>query len=522
MKNSAEKIKELEDKIQARDAVIESLKQELNSLQEQIILYRKAMYGSKTERTVIPDQLEINLFNEAETEATPIKTEPELNIKVSSHSRKPSKKRNIDDLPETVVEHDIEDKTDPQTGKPLRLIGTNERKELVHHKEYYEVIRHIQYVYASDYDEKIETTPMYKGDMPSAVIPKSFASPSLLASIIDKKFNQSLPLYRQQQAFERLGIILSRQTMANWIIKLYDLYFHTFVEHMHKELVKADYISADETTLEVLELKKNEGRQKSYMWVYKTGRSEEKKMVIYQFENDRKHHRASDFLEGYQGIIQSDGYKAYHDVEGVRNMGCFAHLRRKFVETMDVAPKGTDIKNTETYKMYQLLNKLFHQEKVYDKKYKNNYDRITDARKKYSLPILDEFYQKVKAVYPHSVEKTHLYEALTYAINNEKYLRYYIEDGRVEISNNATERCCKAFVIGRKNFLFSNSINGAKASGAAYSIVESAKMNDLKPYDYLEYILTRMSGAQLTGELLEDIMPWSKTLPQELYKNKKA
>ena len=161
---------------------------------------------------------------------------------------------------------------------------------------------------------------------------------------------------------------------------------------------------------------------------------------------------------------------------------------------MDVAPKTVEIKETETYRMYQLLNKLFYLEKVYDKKYKTDYESITREREANSLPVLDEFYKKVKNVYPHTVEKTHLHTAMTYAINNERYLRYYIEDGRVEISNNSAERCCKSFVIGRKNFLFSNSINGAKASGAAYSIIESAKMNRLKPYEYIEYILTRMAG----------------------------
>ena len=163
-------------------------------------------------------------------------------------------------------------------------------------------------------------------------------------------------------------------------------------------------------------------------------------------------------------------------------MGCFAHLRRKLVEVMDVAPKGTGIKETQTYKMYQLINKLFYLEKVYDKKYKKDYDRITRERKTKSLPVLEEFYEIVETVAPHTPKKSHLDKAMTYAINNEKYLRYYIEDGRVEISNNSAERCCKSFVIGRKNFLFSNSINGAKASGTAYSIIESAKMNGLKPY----------------------------------------
>ena len=176
-----ERIRQLEAELEAKNTVIESLKQELNYVREQLVLYKKTFYGSRSEKIEIPDQLTLNLFNEAETESTVLKTEPELQVRVTSHSRKKSKKRGIEDLPETVVEHDLEDKTDPQTGKPLRLIGTNERKELV---------------YSGEYDEEIETTPMYKGDMPKAVIPKSFASPSLLASILDKKYNLSLPLYR--------------------------------------------------------------------------------------------------------------------------------------------------------------------------------------------------------------------------------------------------------------------------------------------------------------------------------------
>ena len=201
------RIRQLEAELEAKNTVIESLKQELNYVREQLVLYKKTFYGSRSEKIEIPDQLTLNLFNEAETESTVLKTEPELQVRVTSHSRKKSKKRGIEDLPETVrllkghhpslpVYYDLEDKTDPQTGKPLRLIGTNERKELVHHKEYYEIIKHIQYVYSGEYDEEIETTPMYKGDMPKAVIPKSFASPSLLASILDKKYNLSLPLYR--------------------------------------------------------------------------------------------------------------------------------------------------------------------------------------------------------------------------------------------------------------------------------------------------------------------------------------
>lgn len=520
VQNNSE-IAQLKKQIETQQAIIESLKAELNWKDEQIALFKKTLFGKKTERTIISDQLELNLFNEAETYSTLLKTEPSLNYdtqKVREHERKKKRSRNIDDLEVTKVLLDLaeEDKFDPITGESLRFIGSNFRKELVHHKEYYEVIEYEQKVYAKKDDQGNEE--LVKKAMPTAVIPGSFATPSLLASVIDKKFTQSLPLYRQEQALERNGITLSRQTMANWMIKLHDLYFDVFVEHMHKQLLKSEYLNVDETTLEVLELLKTEGRQNCYMWLYKTGRSEDKQMAIYRFENDRKHERVKNYLNGYTNVVQSDGYAAYQNLEGVTNMGCFAHLRRGFVEAIEAAPKGTDVKNSVTQRLVNLLDELFRLEKVYNKKYKNDYDQILKARLKDSLPIYNAFYEKVKEIYPYAVKKTHLYEALTYAINNEKCLSYFLEDGRVELSNNVAERCIKDFVIGRSNFLFSNSVLGAQASGSAYSIVVSAKLNNLKPYDYIEYILNQMKGQKLTDELLEAIMPWSTTLPKELYK----
>lgn len=513
---------QLKQQIEAQKAVIESLKAELSWKEEQLTLLKKALFGKKTERTVLEDQIQLNLFNEAETLSTPIKAEPELITEtVKEHTRKKKHGRNIDDLEvrDVIIDLDEEDKVDPVTGKALRCIGSNFRKELVYHKAYYEVVRYEQKVYSKkgEYGEDI----IVKKDMPAPVIPGSFATPSLLASVIDNKFTMSLPFYRQEQALERVGITLSRQTMANWIIKLHEMYFDAFVDHMHKQLLRCEYIMADETTLEVLELLKSEGRANCYMWVYKTGRSEDKQMVIYRFEPDRRHERVQNYLEGYHNVVQSDGYQAYANLDDVKNMGCFAHLRRGFVETIETAPKGTDVKNTVTQKLLNMLNKLFHNEKEFNKRYKKDYERILEARLKKSKPILDEFYEEVKNIYPYAVKKTHLYDALTYAINNEKYLRYFLEDGRVEISNNECEQMCKSFVIGRKNFLFSNSVHGAQASGNVYTIVTSAKLNNLKPYDYIEYILNQMKGKMLTVELLESLMPWSSTLPVELYKKDK-
>ncbi|MCB8593980.1 IS66 family transposase, partial [Faecalibacillus intestinalis] len=358
VQNNSE-IAQLKKQIEAQQAIIESLKAELNWKDEQIALFKKTLFGKKTERTIISDQLELNLFNEAETYSTPLKTEPSLNYdtqKVREHERKKKRSRNIDDLEVTKVLLDLaeEDKFDPITGESLRFIGSNFRKELVHHKEYYEVIEYEQKVYAKKDEEGNEE--LVKKAMPTAVIPGSFATPSLLASIIDKKFTQSLPLYRQEQSLERNGITLSRQTMANWMIKLHDLYFDVFVEHMHKQLLKSEYLNVDETTLEVLELLKTEGRQNCYMWLYKTGRSEDKQMAIYRFENDRKHERVKNYLNGYTNVVQSDGYAAYQNLESVTNMGCFAHLRRGFVEAIEAAPKGTDVKNSVTQRLVNLLD----------------------------------------------------------------------------------------------------------------------------------------------------------------------
>jgi len=507
--------------IDEKDKKIKALEEQLNWYQEQIRLQQKKLYGSSSEKTVLPDQ--ISLFDEIESESTPIKTEPKLEEITYKRKKKSKHERGIDiaSLPTTQIIHDLEDKKCPECGNPLRKIGENKRRELVYHPARYEVIEHIQYVYTCDRCEETSIqSPIYKAQMKEPVIYKSFSSPSLLSYIIDNKFNKALPLYRQEVMFDQMGLKLSRQTMANWMIKLYNSYFEKMAEYMHKVLLQSEYVHGDETTLQVLKVPDQKPTTKSYMWVYKTGRSEEKQLVLYIYENTRGYDHAKKHLSGYRGILQTDGYQAYDELEGIGHAGCFAHCRRKYTEALDSAPSGTDLKQTVSYQLLHMINKLFTiEKKIKDK----NYEEIQEIRQKEAKPLVDQFFEEVKEYAKAAVPKTKLSQALTYSINQEDKLRYYLKDGRVEISNNRAENAIRPFCVGRRNWLFYNTVQGAKASAAIYSLIESAKLNKLKPYEYINHILTVLPEIDIDDEKeLEPIMPWSKELPKEVYLDRKS
>lgn len=514
------KINMLEERIKRQDNEINVLSEQLNWYSQQIRLQQKKLFGSSSEKTVLPDQ--ISLFDEIEIESTPIKAEPKLE-EVTYKRKKKNNKRGIDisSLPAVTKIYDLENKNCPDCGEPLRKIGENIRKELVYHPAKYEVIEHVQYVYTCDRcEEDSLKSKIFKADMKASVIYKSFASPSLLSYIIDNKFNKALPLYRQEVMFNQIGLKLSRQTMANWMIKLHDEYFKRMTDYMHKTLLQSEYLHADETTNQVLNVPDQKPTTKSYMWVYKTGRSEDKQIVHFIYENTRGHEHAKKHLEGYHNILQTDGYQAYDKLDDIRHMGCWAHCRRKYLEALDGAPSDTDLKGTASYRLLHKINKLFTLEKKLKGK---SYEEIKDTRQKEAKPIIDDFFKDVKECAKVAVEKTKLSQALTYSINQEENLRLYLEDGRIEISNNRAENSIRPFCVGRRNWLFSNTVKGAEASAAIYSLLETAKLNNLKPYDYFEYLLTALTEIDINDDKeLEKIMPWSKSLPENIYLTKKS
>lgn len=514
------KQEELIKMITEKDKKIEVLSEQLNWYAQQIKLQQKKLFGSSSEKTILPEQ--ISLFDEVETESTLIKIEPELE-EITYKRKKKHKQRGIDisSLPTTTQIHDLEDKNCPECGTQLRKIGENKRKELIYHPAKYEVIEHIQYVYTCDKcDDDSLKSKMYKGDMKAPIIYKSFASPSLLSYIIDNKFNKALPLYRQEVMFNQIGLKLSRQTMANWMIKLHNEYFKKMTDYMHKELLRSEYIHADETTNQVLNVPNQKPTTKSYMWVYKTGRSEDKQIVHFIYENTRGHEHAKKHLEGYHQILQTDGYQSYDKIDNIKHMGCWAHCRRKYSEALESAPADTDLKNTASYRLLHKINKLFTLEKKLAGK---SYEEIKEIRQLEAKPIIDDFFNDVKECAKVVVGQTKLSKALIYSINQEEKLRFYLEDGRVEVSNNRAENSIRPFCVGRRNWLFSNTVKGAETSASIYSLLETAKLNNLKPYDYFEYLLSTLVEININDEeSIEKIMPWSKTLPENIYLTKKS
>lgn len=510
--------KELIELNKAKSSHISDLEQQLNWYQQQIKLLQKNMHGKKSEKMTHPDQL--SLFDEVEAEQTPIKVEPELEeITYKRKKQKGKREQDLSQFPTERIIYDVKDKSCNQCASSLRKIGENTRPELIYIPASYKVIEHVQYVYTCNKCSE-DKANIVKANTPTALLPKSFLSASLASEIIHGKFCNALPLYRQEMDYKRNNINITRQNMSNWLTKIYDYYLKDIQEYLYRCLLQMEYIGADETTVQVIREKGIAPSTKSYMWVYKSGRSEQKQLVLFKYESNRGHDCAKKHLLGYHKIVQSDGYQAYDNLEQVTQAGCLAHARRKFVEVIDSAPKGTNIKGSLSEAVLKLMKDLFHLE---TKTENMTYDEITMYRQTNSKPIFDEMMVRIHEANNANILNKKLEQAITYAINQESKLRTYLDDGRIEISNNALERAIRPFAIGRKNWLFANTPHGANTSSCYYSIIETAKLNNLNPRKYMEYLLERVPNIDLKDQqVLDSIMPWSKEIPESLYMDKKS
>ena len=304
----------------------------------------------------------------------------------------------------------------------------------------------------------------------------------------------------------RNGILLSRQTMSNWLIRCANDWLKPIYDRLKKHLLEHDVLHGDETTLQVLHEPGKTAQQKSYMWLYRTSGDTKRSIVLYEYQPDRKWERPEAFLKGFSGYLHADGYEGYHNLpENIVVVGCWAHMRRKFDEALKVLPeKDREDSGAMVGKRY--CDRLFSNEREFvDMKPDERFEK----RRKFSKPLLDEFFkwaQDLKAL-----PKSLLGQAANYALSQRAYLERFLLDGRLEISNNRAERSIKPFVIGRKNWLFANTANGAKASSIIYSIIETAKENHLKPFEYLVFLLQNIPNS--TTAKLDDFLPWSELIP---------
>ena len=467
-------------------------------LEEQFRIAQHKQFGQSTEGH--PGQGE--LFNEAEALAVESDTQEEA---ISYTRKKPTRKPLPKDLPREVIVHDIsdEEKVCGCCAGELHRIGEDKSEKLQFIPAQVKVIEHVRPKYACRTCEKDGISNTVKqAPVPHSVIPKGYATPSLLSQIITSKYQYGLPLYRQESMFKQHGIELSRKTMADWIIRCAEL-FKPLYDQLHQHILKQPVIAADETTLKVVESEK----VNSYMWLYASGAdspignisgTEIPNIVLYDYHNSRAGQCAVDFLKGYSGYLQVDGYQGYEQTQAIL-IGCWAHARRKFMEAKKGAGKKgsgkADWALNHIQKLYRLETQL--KDKTVEVRY------ITRQEK--SVLLLSQLHMWLMKSAQQVLPKTKLGEAIQYCLNQWKKLERYTLDGLLSIDNHRAERGIKPFVIGRKNWLFSQTATGANASAVLYSIIETAKANDLNVFEYVMTCLDELSQPDVN---IEQLLPW--------------
>jgi transposase len=489
-------------------------------LRERIKQLTHQIYGRKSEKLLPDDNFEqCGLFEAPEESHAVEPAGVEEIIIVPSHKRKKKGGRKLlsDSLPRIEVEHDIEESEKQcACGSRLSRIGQEVSERLEMQPARFWVERHIRPKYACKNCEGVESVDRTVKIAPCApqLLPKSISSPSLLSHILVGKFCDSLPFYRQEQQFLRLGFALGRATMCNWAIKVADK-CKPMIDLFRHELLSGPLINMDETRTQVLKEPDRLPESKSFMWVYRGGMPE-KSVVLYRYHASRSGSVASEFLGDYRGIVQTDGYSGYDFLDtrdGIIHAGCWAHVRRKFLEVLG-SQKAKNKRNVgglgKAGKALEYIRELYAIEK---KAREEGFgpDQLREERQQKSKPILEKFKEWLVATGPQIPPKSLLGKAFIYTQSQWPRLIKYLDDGNISMDNNLAENAIRPFVVGRKNWLFADVPGGAEASATLYSLIETAKNNGLEPYQYFCYLFDKLPVAQ-DEEQLKALLPMNLTV----------
>ena len=523
--NQQEEMAKATNQIELLTNEVQSLNEKMQTLMEQLVLSKKARFGQSSEKMEDAAQIsfmEVNgtivFFNEAEAVCDLSADEPE-DLEPKPRGKKTSGKKEADmsGLPVNRINHYMTE------NELIAEFGENGWKQLPDaiSKRYkfipakVIVTEHHVGVYASKKDGH-----MVKAEHPRGLLKGSPVSPSIAAAIMNGKYVNAVPLYRLEKEFERYGLAITRQNMANWMIRLGESYIAVMYDYLHELIYNYHVIQADETPV----LVNKDGRKsgsKSYMWVYRSGyMTPEKQIILYEYQLTRNASHPREFLKDFKGICVTDGYQVYHTLEKEKEdliiAGCWVHMRRRFEQAQEVIPKEAR-KGTVSYMVMKQIQAIYREEgKLKDLNYK---ERLVQ-RQAIIKPLVDAFFVYLKQNQAEVPGSGKLHDAFTYALNQEKYLKVFLEDGEVPIDNNASERAIRGFCVGKKNWQMIDTINGAKTSAMIYSIAETAKANNLKPYDYFEHLLEEIPKhmEDTDRNFLENLLPWSDKLPEHIRK----
>lgn len=494
---------------------------------EQYRLSKQKLFGKSSEQH-IDGQLSLPIFNEAEMERQPICVEPNLEDDTTttpskSKKQKGKRQKDLSKLPTEVIEYKLSlaDQVCPTCTNSLHEVRPEIHKELEVIPAKIVVKETQRMIYACRTCETEGTTvPMIKADAPKPVIKGSIASPSLIADIMTKKYVDATPLYRQEQEYKRRGLPINRQNMANWIIKVSKDWLKPVYKRMHELLVSYDVLHGDETELEVLNEPGREASTKSYMWMYRTGNGHVP-ITLYDYQQSRSGDNAKRFLKGFKGYLHTDGYSGYEKLLKESQAGpamevtlvaCFAHARRYFTETLKAVNDKESYMYTSAYQGVKYIDEMFAlEQELASLSFEQRYEKRQCLLK----PLVEAYFAWIEREHALALPKSSYGKAITYSFNQKDKLKNILKDGRLELSNNRAERAIKPFVIGRKNWLFTNTPAGADSSAIVYSIIETAKENNLIPFEYLKFLFEKLPNMDISNiEELDQLLPWSENLPR--------
>jgi len=516
MVSSNETIEDYRRRCESQAQKIVELEAQLQWLKEQFRLAQRQQFGASSEHTSAEQHALV--FNEAEELATTSVPEPTLEtITVTRRKFTGQRAERFKHLPVKTIEYIFpdEDMNCDRCSHPLHEIPGMEqvREEIEIVPAHVQITRHVQKTYGCRHCELHEiTTPIITAPMPTPAFPHSMASSSSVAYIMSQKFVNSLPLYRQAQDFARLGVTLSRQTLANWVLAGAD-WLEPLYDQMVDHLLTRDILHADETTLQVLHESGRAAETQSYLWLYRTGR-DGPPIICYEYQPTRASAHPIAFLKNYRGYLHVDGYQVYACLTWLTLVGCWAHARRKFTEALTALSASARAADPPppAEQGLRFCNRLFAIERAL---HDGTPAERFIGRVRLSRPVLIAFKRWLERQSLDALPKSAFGQAVNYCLNQWEKLNAFLQDGRLELDNNRSERSIKPFVIGRKNWLFANTAKGAHASAIIYSVVETAKENGLHPFEYLKYLFDQMPDCKTTD--LDRLLPWSTTLPAECH-----
>lgn len=499
----------------------------IERLTEQIALKNTRAFARKSEKN-LTDSDQLNLFddilNEAEaTLAEQTAMEPAFDtVIIPAHKRRRRKGKldeDLADFPVKVIEHVLtEQELSEQFPEGYGRLPDEVYRKLEVIPAVFEVHEHHIGVY------KGKNGKIVKGKHPKEMLENSIATPSLVAGVINGKYTNAVPLYRQEQEFARNDVNISRQTMSGWVITTAERYLSLVYDRLKEEIIKSSVVHADETPVTV----KKDGREgihQSYMWVYRSGAMcKANQAVLYEYQKTRKADAPEAFLKGFEGKLVCDGYQVYHTLEErpdtrFQVAGCWAHARRPFAEVVKSLGEEKAAGTLAAEALVQIQN-IYRADRPL---LKLSASERKKRRKLLVKPLVDAFFSwcREKAVLISPSSKTA--EGIKYCLNQEKYLRVFLTDPKIPMDNNLAEQAIRPFCVGKKNWKLIDTVHGAQASAMIYSLVETAKANELNIYQYFKHLLTEvpkhMDDTSL--DFLDDLLPWSKQLPDICKKKKK-